>query len=684
MEKLKLHTADMAERNVELLGQMFPNCLTEVINADGKLVRAIDFDKLRQELACEVVEGAEERYQFTWPDKRAAIRLANAPTNKTLRPCREESVDFDNTENLYIEGDNLEVLKLLRENYLGQVKMIYIDPPYNTGNDFVYNDDFAQGMAEFEAQSGLFDEEGRRMADPMVQNTESNGRFHTDWLNMIYPRLKVAKDLLADDGVIFISIDDNEQVNLTKVCDEIFGADNKIGPIIQNKQNAKNDTLNIQKNHEFILVYRKRCCVDNGTVLPTILNTSVKYRDVYEEDGKYYFINDSITTRGAGGTLNARPNLGYTVYYNPITKDKIGVFDYDVEKARFSNIEDEIYTDDKQLLLDGYIAIRPPKVRGMLGCWTWSLDKFNSQKESIIITGNNGNNSVKKRTFVDSCHIECVNGKFVYGDITAANSRSILDFSTNDGTTVMNEIMSVSGVFSNPKNIAMLQYFTGLVPSKDFIILDFFSGSATTAHAVMQLNAEDGGNRKFIMVQLPEKTDERSEAYKLGYKNICEIGKERIRRAGKKVKEEAGLQGQNLDTGFRVLKLDESNMADVYYTPADTPIQQTLDFDKLVDNIREGRTAEDLLFQVLPECNLPLSSKIEIREIHGKKVFVVNDGYLMACFDKDINESVITAIAKEKPYNFVMCDRSIATDNVADNFDQIFNAYSKETVRRVL
>ena len=684
MEKLKLHTADMAERNVELLGQMFPNCLTEVINADGKLVRAIDFDKLRQELACEVVEGAEERYQFTWPDKRAAIRLANAPTNKTLRPCREESVDFDNTENLYIEGDNLEVLKLLRENYLGKVKMIYIDPPYNTGNDFVYNDDFAQGMAEFEAQSGLFDEEGRRMADPMVQNTESNGRFHTDWLNMIYPRLKVAKDLLADDGVIFISIDDNEQVNLTKVCDEIFGADNKIGPIIQNKQNAKNDTLNIQKNHEFILVYRKRCCVDNGTVLPTILNTSVKYRDVYEEDGKYYFINDSITTRGAGGTLNARPNLGYTVYYNPITKDKIGVFDYDVEKARFSNIEDEIYTDDKQLLLDGYIAIRPPKVRGMLGCWTWSLDKFNSQKESIIITGNNGNNSVKKRTFVDSCHIECVNGKFVYGDITAANSRSILDFSTNDGTTVMNEIMSVSGVFSNPKNIAMLQYFTGLVPSKDFIILDFFSGSATTAHAVMQLNAEDGGNRKFIMVQLPEKTDERSEAYKLGYKNICEIGKERIRRAGKKVKEEAGLQGQNLDTGFRVLKLDESNMADVYYTPADTPIQQTLDFDKLVDNIREGRTAEDLLFQVLPECNLPLSSKIEIREIHGKKVFVVEDGYLMACFDSDINDAVITAIAKEKPYNFVMCDRSIATDNVADNFDQIFNAYSKETVRRVL
>ena len=320
----------------------------------------------------------------------------------------------------------------------------------------------------------------------------------------------------------------------------------------------------------------------------------------------------------------------------------------------------------------------------MLGCWTWSLDKFNSQKESIIITGNNGNNSVKKRTFVDSCHIECVNGKFVYGDITAANSRSILDFSTNDGTTVMNEIMSVSGVFSNPKNIAMLQYFTGLVPSKDFIILDFFSGSATTAHAVMQLNAEDGGNRKFIMVQLPEKTDEKSEAYKAGYKNICEIGKERIRRAGKKIKDEASEKAATLDTGFRVLKLDEFNMADVYYTPAETPIQQTLDFDKLVDNIREGRTAEDLLFQVLPECNLPLSSKIEIREIHGKKVFVVEDGYLMACFDKDINESVITAIAKEKPYNFVMCDRSIATDNVADNFDQIFNAYSKETVRRVL
>lgn len=647
MEKLKMQTADMAKRNIEMLGQMFPNCLTEVINADGKLVRAIDFDKLRQELACEVVEGAEERYQFTWPDKRNAIRLANAPINKTLRPCREESVDFDNTENLYIEGDNLEVLKLLRENYLGKVKMIYIDPPYNTGNDFVYNDDFAQGKAEFEAQSGLFDEEGRRMADPMVQNTESNGRFHTDWLNMIYPRLKVAKDLLSDDGVIFISIGDEEVRNMKIICDEVFGEGNFAAQFLWTKT-ATPPALShkCRKTIEYVLCYER------------------------VSSNRRFF--GSLLDGGDAPLLNTG---------NPIKK-----LLFPKGSVRFKFVENGTITKgeyDKTTILDDVVIVNGvnQKPFRMAGTFKWGQPML----EQEIATGTYFIIKSEKMSIRFQRPFNEVSFKTPNNFLNLELSREV-GIGTNESAVKELEELGMIGLFDFPKPTSLIKYLIDMPThiSKEGLILDFFSGSATTAHAVMQLNAEDGGNRKFIMVQLPEKTDEKSEAYKAGYKNICEIGKERIRRAGKKIKEEAGLQGQNLDTGFRVLKLDESNMADVYYTPAETPIQLTLDFDKLVDNIREGRTAEDLLFQVLPECNLPLSSKIEIREIHGKKVFVVNDGYLMACFDKDINEAVITAIAKEKPYYFVMCDRSIASDSVADNFDQIFNAYSKDTVRRIL
>ena len=644
-----MQTADMAERNVELLGQMFPNCLTETINADGKLVRAIDFDKLRQELACEVVEGAEERYQFTWPDKRAAIRLANAPTNKTLRPCREESVDFDNTENLYIEGDNLEVLKLLRENYLGKVKMIYIDPPYNTGNDFVYNDDFAQGKAEFEAQSGLFDEEGRRMADPMVQNTESNGRFHTDWLNMIYPRLKVAKDLLADDGVIFISIGDEEVRNMKIICDEVFGEGNFAAQFLWTKT-ATPPALShkCRKTIEYVLCYERvssnrrffGSLLDGGDA--PLLNTGNPIKELLFPKGsvRFKFVENGTITKGK--------------------YDKTTILD-DVVIVNGVN--------QKPFRMAGTFKWGQPMLEQEIATGTYFIIK--SEKMSIRF----------QRPFNEDSF------KTPNNFLNLELSREV-GIGTNESAIKELEELGMIGLFDFPKPTSLIKYLIDMPThiSKEGLILDFFSGSATTAHAVMQLNAEDGGNRRFIMVQLPELTDEKSEAYKAGYKNICEIGKERIRRAGRKIKEEnASKEGiERLDTGFRVLKLDESNMTDVYYTPADTPIQTTLAFDALVDNIREGRTAEDLLFQVLPECNLPLSSKIEIREIHGKKVFVVEDGYLMACFDKDINEAVITAIAKEKPYYFVMCDRSIATDNVADNFDQIFNAYSKETVRRII
>ena len=630
MEKLKMQTADMAEKNIELLGQLFPNCLTEIKNDEGKLVRAIDFDKLRQELACEVVEGTEERYQFTWPDKRAAIRLANAPTNKTLRPCREESVDFDNTENLYIEGDNLEVLKLLRENYLGKVKMIYIDPPYNTGNDFVYNDDFAQSKAEFEAQSGLFDEEGNRMADPMVQNTENNGRFHTDWLNMIYPRLKVAKDLLSDDGVIFISIDDNEQDNLKKVCNEIFGGNNFIAQLIwERAYSPKNDARYISNSHDYVLMIAKN-----------IENFIIGRLDRTEE-------------------ANAR-------YSNP-DNDPRGVW-----KPSDMSVKTYNATCDYPITAPSGRIIEPPAGR----CWSLSQNAFCERlQDNRIWFGPNGDSVPSIKRFLSELKYEGMAPTSIlfYKDVGHSQ----------EGSKEVVALFEDKGVFDGPKPIRLIERLITLANLKeDSIVLDFFSGSATTAHALMKHNANKDLKAKFILVQIPEVVSDKKK--KLGYDTICDIGKERIRRAGKKIKDEAGLMGQSLDIGFRVLKLDESNMADVYYTPAETPIQQTLALDVLVNNIREGRTPEDLLFQVMPECNLPLSSKIEEREMHGKKVFVVNDGYLIACFDTDINEAVITAIAKEKPYYFVMRDSSMATDNVADNFDQIFNAYSKETIRRIL
>jgi len=638
MEKLKMQTADMAEKNIELLGQLFPNCLTEKKNDEGKLVRAIDFDKLRQELACEVVEGAEERYQFTWPDKRAAIRLANAPTNKTLRPCREESVDFDNTENLYIEGDNLEVLKLLRENYLGKVKMIYIDPPYNTGNDFVYNDDFAQGKAEFEAQSGLFDEEGRRMVDPMVQNTESNGRFHTDWLNMIYPRLKVAKDLLSDDGVIFISIDDNEQDNLKKVCNEIFGGNNFIAQLIwERAYSPKNDARYISNSHDYVLMIAKN-----------IENFIIGRLDRTEE-------------------ANAR-------YSNP-DNDPRGVW-----KPSDMSVKTYNATCDYPITAPSGRIIEPPAGR----CWSLSQSAFCERlQDNRIWFGPNGDSVPSIKRFLSELKYEGMAPTSIlfYKDVGHSQ----------EGSKEVVALFEDKGVFDGPKPIRLIERLITLANLKeDSIVLDFFSGSATTAHALMKYNTDKNIKAKYILVQIPEVVSDKKK--KIGYNTICEIGKERIRRAGKKILEEqkakqidlfSGDQ-KPLDIGFRVLKLDESNMADVYYTPAETPIQQTLALDVLVNNIREGRTPEDLLFQVMPECNLPLSSKIEEREMHGKKVFVVNDGYLIACFDTDINEAVITAIAKEKPYYFVMRDSSMATDNVADNFDQIFNAYSKETIRRIL
>jgi len=617
-----MQTHNIVDENIKKIAELFPNCLTERLNEKGQPEAAIDFDMLRQELSKDIVEGPAERYQFTWPDKRNAIRLANAPTTDTLRPCREESVDFDNTQNLYIEGDNLEVLKLLRENYLGKVKMIYIDPPYNTGNDFVYNDDFAQTAGSYIHNSGQYDEEGKQL----VTNTESNGRFHTDWLNMIYPRLKVAKDLMSDDGVIFISIDDNEVENLKKVCNEVFGESNFKSQIAwQKRYTRSNNTIDFTTVLEHILVYSR-----SGQFVVNLLPRTD------EADNRY--TNPDNDPRGPWkgasflnpATPSQRPNLCY-----PITNPNTGEVTYNTDHA-----------------------------------WRRSKDVYEQlQREEKLYWGIDGKAKVPsiKMFLSEARGLTPIN----FWDQEYAGN-------TDNGSVELFDLMQTK-VFDFPKPVKLLKRVLEHGTFMNSLILDFFSGSATTAHAVMQLNAEDGGNRKFIMVQLPEATDEESEAYKAGYKNICEIGKERIRRAGKKIKEESPLTTQNLDTGFRVLKLDSSNMQDVYYRPEDST-EQTL----FEDNIKPDRSSEDLLFQVMLECNLPLSAKIETETIAGKEVFSVNEGYLIACFDEKVNEDVIKEVAKRQPYYFVMRDSSLATDNVADNFEQIWMAYSKDTIRRII
>ena len=637
MEKLNMQTTNMVDENIKRIGEMFPNCLTERLNDEGKPEVAIDFDQLRQELSKDIVEGNEERYQFTWPDKRNAIRLANAPTTDTLRPCREESVDFDNTKNLYIDGDNLQVLKLLRENYLGKVKMIYIDPPYNTGNDFVYNDNFDQDKQEYVHNSGQYDEEGNRL----VANTESNGRFHTDWLNMIYPRLKVAKDLLSEDGVIFISIDDNEVENLRKICDEIFGVNNFIGTFIVNSTPNARDYGHIGKMHEFCLFYAKNADVTTTNMLPDNDKT-FKYSD--HKGG--YNIHPLYNSNEAFHKVN-RPNLYYPFYLyldSPLKQNF-----YEIGLVNRENA----------------IEIYPPKSlkNGVQFVWRWGKEKALKYMNEEIIGYETSHGEYR------------IVQKMRHSEKLIRSILSDTKYSSRRGTAEVEEILN-GKIFSFPKPVALLYDYCKVGLNEDDIILDFFSGSATTAHAVMQLNAEDGGNRKFIMVQLPETTEEDSEAYKAGYKNICEIGKERIRRAAKKIKEETGA---DIDYGLRVLKLDSSNMQDVYYTPAETTEQSFYD-----DNIKGDRTDEDLLFQSMIDLGISLSAKIDKKQIAGKTVWNVEDNYLLACFDENVNETTITEIAKQQPYYFIMRDSSLANDNVADNFEQIFNHYSKDTIRRIL
>ena len=622
---MKMHSLNVVGNNIDKIAQLFPNCVTERIGKDGKPEMAIDFDKLKAELTNDVLEEGEERYQFTWPGKRAASRLANETTTQTLRPCREESVDFDNTQNLYIEGDNLEVLKVLRETYLGKVKMIYIDPPYNTGNDFVYNDDFAQGKTEFEQNSGLFDEEGNQTIDPMQRNTESNGRFHTDWLNMIYPRLKVAKDLLTDDGVIFISIDDNEVENLRKICDEVFGESNFIAQLVWERAfSPKNDAKYISNSHDYILMYSKN--IENFSIgrLPRTEEANARYSNP-DNDPRGVWMSSDISVK----TYNAACDY-------PITTPS------------------------------GKI-VEPPAGR----CWSLSAKAFAERlQDNRIWFGSNGDNTPRLKRFLSELKYDGMAPTSLLFYKEVGHSQ--------EGAQEVVFLFGDKGVFDGPKPIRLLERLLTLANlNEDSIVMDFFSGSATTAHALMKVNANKSFRCKFILVQLPEEVNANKKDQ--GYKNICEIGKERIRRAGKKIKEESPLTTQALDTGFRVLKLDSSNMNDVYYTPEEFSLNTLFS-----ENVKEDRTAEDLLFQVMLDLGIELSAKIEKQEIAGKEVFHVDENYLIACFDKDVNETTIMEIAKMHPVYFVMRDASAASDNVIDNFDQLFEAYSKDTVRKIL
>lgn len=662
MDKLKMQTANKADENYRKLAELFPNAVTETIDENGEVVRAIDKDVLMQEIAVKVVDGREERYQFTWPDKKKSVLLANAPISKTLRPVRENeitpsgtdssgkpycssgSVDFDNTENLYIEGDNLEVLKLLQETYLGKIKMIYIDPPYNTGNDFVYEDDFAQSTEEYLANSGQFDEDGNRM----VQNTESNGRFHTDWLNMIYPRLRLAKDLLSDDGVIFISIDDGELDNLRKVCNDVFGASNFVADIcVVNNLKGRNDKKYIARANERLLMYVKsQDFEEHGLSLDEKVVSDYSEQDI---KGRYRLLE--LRKRGGQDTRKDRPNMYYPFYV-------------DINTGEVALEQSEKYSQ---------IAL-PVKSNGEDGRWRWGKETAAKGLNELY-----GKKVGNKYNIYQKDYLESEDGaRRIRPKSVLAGAAYSTDVSTKEYRGIMGKID-----FNNPKSTTLLSdlIIYATQPDEEAIILDFFSGSGTTAHALFKANAEEGGNRKFIMVQLPEVTDEQSDAYKNGYKNICEIGKERIRRAGKKIKEDSPLTTQGLDIGFRVLKCDTSNMKDVYYRPDEVTQMSIGDY---ASNIKDDRTPEDLLFQVMLDLGILLSSKIEETTIAGCKVFNVADGFLYACFDNKVSDEVVTAIAKEQPYYAVFRDSGMASDSVLTNFDQIFAAISPSTVRKVL
>lgn len=678
MTHLKMHSMNKIDENVSKIAALFPNCVTEAKAENGEIVHKIDFDMLKQELSSAIVEGREERYQFTWPDKRKAILAANSPISETLRPCKEESVGKDGTpggfdsENLYIEGDNLDVLKLLQETYLGKIKMIYIDPPYNTGNDFVYNDDFSETTEEYLEKSGQYDKDGNRL----VQNTESNGRFHTDWLNMIYPRLKLARNLLTDDGVIFISIDDNEQSNLIKICNELFGEGNLVADISwQRTYSPRNDSKGISDEKEHLVVYSKqKDWLPNR--LPRDEKMDAKYKNP-DNDIESWTSSDAFAPKGSThqGMVYAiqHPFTGELIYpykgaHWPLLQEKM--FE---EISKWGEYEYKDLNDAKERA--NVCGISEEEVRkGVLGIVLKKpIEEARKRAQDIYDRGkwptfyftNKGYGGIRRKTYINNVSGKIVTNLWGYEDVGH----------TDEAKKELKALFDGEAPFDTPKPTRLLDRILHISTDKDSIVMDFFSGSATTAHAVFLKNLEDSGKRKFILVQLPE------ESHSPKYQNLCEIGKERIRRAGKKIREENPLTTQDLDTGFRVLKLDSTNMKDVYYNPEEIA-QNTL--DGLVDNIKADRTNEDLLFQVMLELGVPLSSTIKEEKIGGVTVFNVEDNFLIATFDSGVTDEVVKKITQKKPYYFVVRDSSMESDAVAANFEQIFKTYSPDTKRKVL
>jgi len=633
MEKLKLETPDLTQQNIDRIAELFPSAITETKDENGKLKRAINFTVLKQLLSDEVVDG-EECYEFTWVGKKQSIIEGNRPIRKTLRPAKEESKNWDTTENLYIEGDNLEVLKLLQNSYLNSIKMIYIDPPYNTGNDFIYRDDFKVSREEYEDEIGVYDEEDNRL----FKNTETNGRFHSDWCSMMYPRLQLARNLLSDDGVIFISIDDNEVHNLRKICDEVFGEDNFLANVVWQRTYAPISMKKyFSENHEFLLIYAKQKNLFHLNLLPRTEKQNKDYK------------NPDNDPRGVwkGGNLTVGPAVEKQVY------EIIGP----TGKSFF-----------------------PPKGY----CWRFSKERFEElRQDNRIWFGADGNNSPLPKLFLTE----------VQDGVTPMTIWPFEEVGHGQEATRELRKMFNDAVFTNPKPLRYLNRIINLGLNRNDTILDFFSGSSTTAHAVMQLNAEDGGNRKFIMVQLPEATDEKSEAYKAGYKNICEIGKERIRRAGKKIEEELESKSnkgdlfdddkevKTVDTGFRVLKVDDTNMKDVYYSAGEYSQQMLLNLES---NIKEDRNDMDLLYGVLLDWGVPLSLPHTTETIEGKRVHFVNEDNLVACFEESVSEAVVREIAKRKPERVVFRDSSFSSSPEKINVTEIFKTLSPDTSVKVI
>ena len=666
MDKLRMQSTNGVQENIEKIQSLFPDCVMETIDErTGELVRKVDFEKLQQNLSDVIISGREERYQFTWPDKKKAILLANSPVNAALRPCREESVDFDNTQNLYIEGDNLDVLKCLKETYLHKVKMIYIDPPYNTGKDFIYGDNFSEKAEDYLIDSGQYDEQGNQLET----NVESNGRFHTDWLNMIYPRLKVARDLLTDNGVIFISIDDHEQENLKKVCDEIYGSANFTGCIVLQTA-TDNNPRQINTEHEYILCYSKNKAIQDYWYADSEKAKLIqeKYLELLQKYGQ----DIETIQRELRNWIkeNAEILKGVSHYDNV---DEKGVFhDGDIANTVFGG-----YKYDVHHPITGKICKIPDK-----GFRYPEKTMRDMIKNGEIMFGDDETTLIKPKKRLE-------NAKDVLRSVIYEDGRS---------STKQFEALMARDIFQNPKSTMILSRLFNFVVEDGDIVMDFFSGSASTAECIMNLNEKKHSNIHYILVQIPESIDKvlltaKDKAKKTAQNaikfldsigkphTICEIGKERIRRAGKKIKEDSPLTTQDLDTGFRVLKLDSSNMEDIYYTPKD--ISQANLFS-LVDNVKSDRTAEDLLFQVMLELGATLDSKIATEVVAGKTIYNVADGYLVACFDNDVTDEVVTTIARMHPLYAVLRDTSMANDSTATNFEQLFKTYSPDTVTKIL